>query len=74
MVPIVNKSSFVTILFYFILFYFVYDSFCEIITQQNLKTFGITIQMFGHNNGLHCSIAFNIDQIVVLIMCDRCIM
>jgi hypothetical protein len=24
------------------------DTFHQIITQQNFKTFGITIQMFGH--------------------------
>jgi hypothetical protein len=36
--------------------------------------FGIIIQMFGHNDGLHCSIAFNGDQIVPLIMGDMCIM
>jgi hypothetical protein len=69
MVPIVNKSSFSTKYFFF----FIYDSFCEIITQQNLETFGITIQMFGRNDGLDHSIAFNGDQIVSLIMGDRCI-
>jgi hypothetical protein len=31
-------------------------------------------QMFGHNNVLHRSIAFNSDQIVPPIMGDMCIM
>ncbi len=58
MVPIVNKFSYATKKYFFL---FICDFFHLIITWQNLGTFGIIIQMFGHIYGLHCSIAFNGD-------------
>jgi hypothetical protein len=40
----------------------------------NLETFGITIHMFGCNDGLHRPIALNVNYIVPPIMGDSCIM
>jgi hypothetical protein len=45
-------------------------------TQQNLGTFGIAIQMFGHGYCSYYSIAFNgtfDDPNIPLIMNDACI-
>jgi len=51
-------------------FFFIYNSLRQIVTQQNLRTFGITIQVFGHSYGSHHSIVFNDDQIVLSIIGD----
>jgi hypothetical protein len=42
-------------------FFFLFDSFHQIITQKNVGMFGIAIQMFGHDYGSHRAIAFNGD-------------
>ncbi len=48
MVPFINKYGSTTKKYFFL---FVYDTFHQIGTQQNLKTFGVVIQMFGHGYG-----------------------
>jgi len=48
MVPIINKYGYAT---KNICFYLFCDTFHQIVTQQNLETFGIVIQMFCHGYG-----------------------